>query len=166
MEVFLLRDKQVDDQEGQFGKFTIPGLFECYSAELPYRPDGQGKRLATKSRIAPGEYEAIWTPSASRKNKDGSPETTYLLKNVPDAKGIRIHVGNFAGNIDLGFVSDVEGCIVLGRAIMMLGISESKQARAGVTRTSQMGVSSSADTIREFHALTAGRPLKLIIEEQ
>jgi hypothetical protein len=42
----------------------------------------------------------------------------YELQNVPDRSGIFIHSGNFAGAVDIGLKSDVEGCILVGNSFI------------------------------------------------
>lgn len=159
----ILRTETGDD--GTYGKLIGPNGFECYTAELPWRDrDGDGKRDRGVSCIRVGTYICRWTVSPTRKNRDGSPEASYELQSVPDASGVRIHLGNFAGDKALGYVSDVEGCILPGRAIMDVEISAKKRAAAGVTRTTQKGVTSSGDTVAAFNALMGMGQFELTIK--
>lgn len=159
-EVTLTRLERGDS--GTFGRFTCPGLFEYYSAELPWRDkDKDGKRDANVSCVAPGTYVCKYTKSPTRKNKDGSPEWSYELQGVPDATGVRIHAGNFAGDEALGYLSDSKACILLGAAILDLDVPERRRKGGG----KQKGVSSSRDTVNRFVAAMDKMSFRLTIKE-
>ena len=187
--VSLVRTETGDD--GTFGKLVAPGSFECYTAELPWRDmDGDGKRDRGVSCFKNGLYVCRFTTSPSRKNPDGTPEASYELQAVPDAAGVRIHSGNFVGDIAKGYLSDSEACILLGRAIIEeMEIPAKRQAKIvhasachhgkpehvdnGGTlrcrcictcprpRTKQKGVSSSRDTVTAFVAHMAAGQFEL-----
>ncbi len=151
--------------EGTYGKLTTLG-FECWTAELPWRDlDDNGKRDAGLSCIAPGVFPARWSQSAHRKNADGSPEWSFLLLDVPDAEGIRIHAGNFVGDRTKGYAADAEGCILLGRAIVeSMEIPEHKRkAHPDISRMKQKGVASSRDTVAAFVEHMGKDPFELTI---
>ena len=158
IEVLVTRFEQSD--AGTFGKLVIPGLFECYTGELPLRTL-DGKRVPFKGRIAPWKGRVSWCVSASRKNPNGSPEYTYRLESVPDAEGILIHNGNFCGDVDKGYISDVEGCLILGRAVLDIEIPTGKRK----AMLKQKGVSSSRDTVTSFINILEKRPFELTITE-
>ena len=158
--VNLVRFKQGDS--GTFGALIVAGLFECYTGELPWVDlDENGKRDPERSRIVPGVYRCSWTVSASRKNPNGSPEYTYRLESVPDAEGILIHSGNFCGDVTKGYISDVAGCIILGRAVLDLEVPTHKRK----AMLKQEGVSSSRETVAAFVDLMCKRPFELTIKE-
>ena len=45
---------------------------------------------------------------------------TYELQSVPGRTDIRIHIGNYAGDVSAGMRSDILGCILLGSSIGVL----------------------------------------------
>ena len=97
---FTLTRTKTSDQ-GTFGTFCGEGM-SLQSAELPWR--GNSQRY---SCIPPGSY--ICRPYSS-----GRFSNVYEVTGVPGRTAILIHSGNFAGDTDKGFKSDVEGCILLG----------------------------------------------------
>ncbi len=165
LKVTITRDKVENDDDGRPGKLVVPGLFECYTMELPRRVDANGKRISSRSCIAAGTYRCSWFKSPTRTNLNGSPEYLYKLENVADAEGVLIHSGNFAGDVDKDRVSDSEGCILLGAALLELEIQEAKRVKHNVRRTKQLGVSSSRDTLKTFHDLMEKKPFELNIKE-
>lgn len=140
MLVLLEREASVDT--GTFGRVRvfrptgIRSLFECVSLELPWRENAR-----RKSCIPAGEYRCERTYSPSKG------EWLYEVMSVPGRSGIRIHVGNWAGDVEQGLKSDVEGCILLGRD------------RRVICR--QEGVSASRLTLNRFHKVLDGRPFSL-----
>lgn len=54
----------------------------------------------------------------------------YQLVDVPGRTGICLHLGNFAGDVKLGLVSDVKGCILVGTAKGMLVPNQKKHPGA------------------------------------
>lgn len=165
LEVKLRRYTQGDG--GTFSDLVGPLGFQCAAGELPYRDlDGDGKRDSKRSRIIPGRYRVSWFKSPTRKNPNGSPEYTYRLEDVPDADGVLIHMGNFCGDITKGYISDVEGCIILGRAVLDILITDKIRLKhPGFERKSQIGVTSSWDTMQAFVAHMEKKPFMLTIEE-
>ena len=147
--------------EGTFGKLTTEG-FECYTAELPSRGN-----IDNLSRIPAGKYEVRWSQSPSRKNPDGSPEWTFRLQEVPGREGILIHSGNFCGDKTKGYAADVEGCILLGRAIVEgMEIPEAKRkAHPAINKKKQKGVTSSRDTLASFVNHMTKDPFKLDVQD-
>ena len=166
LEVLVRRFQQGDG--GTFSDLIGPRGFQCYVGELPWRDlDGNGKRDTSCSRIIPGDYRVSWSVSPHRKNPNGSPEYSYLLDGVADAAGIRIHVGNFCGDTKLGYLSDVEGCLILGRAVLDIVIPDKRIVlpESGIVRRKQIGVTSSWDTVNAFVTHMDKRPFMLTIEE-
>ena len=97
--VYLFRFKRSD--EGTEGVLVIPG-FICKTLELPWRENQRNI-----SCIPPGEYPTTMIKSA----KYGR---VYWVTAVPDRTYILIHSGNFAGDVDKGFKTHVQGCILTG----------------------------------------------------
>ena len=99
----LTRDPSSD--EGTFGTFKADYGLELYSGELPDRANAPNR-----SSIPVGKYICRKMPSP----KFGS---CYHVLDVPGRMDVLIHAGNFCGDTEKSLRSDVEGCIMLGRAI-------------------------------------------------
>ena len=136
--------------------------FRCATAEPPWVDlDGDGKRDKGLSRVKAGEYRCLFTVSPSRKNPDGTPEATYELQDTPDAAGVRIHAGNFAGDETKGYLSDSQACILVGADWVNMPIPAKK---AHLTKLShQMGVSASRQTLATLHTFFNREPFTLSI---
>lgn len=92
-------------REGTFGTLTVD-KFSYDTGELPWADN-----LSRFSCIQPGHYICRYSQSPKFK------KSTYLLENVWARTDIRIHSGNFVGDIRRGCKTDVEGCILLGVGI-------------------------------------------------
>ena len=79
--------------------------FAFFIIELPWKDN---KRDV--SCIPDGKYKAVITDSP----KYGR---VYKLKSVPDRSDILIHYGNWAGDTTKGFISNSQGCLILGKGI-------------------------------------------------
>ena len=103
--MILIRQRTSD--EGTFGTLWVMETnWTCATAELPWRENKCGR-----SCIPRGAYEATFLPrSASGKFKN-----VYHVQNVVGRSGILIHAGNFAGDVNKGLKSDVDGCILVGQ---------------------------------------------------
>lgn len=84
-----------DDGFCALGKLIMPSNFAFATVERPWKDNARGV-----SCIPPGEYSMIFTLSARFHKK------LYILENVPDRSGIRIHAANYP--------HELEGCIALG----------------------------------------------------
>lgn len=157
--------------DGVCGHVRTPlNLFECFSLELPPRLGPNGRRLQDLSCIYPDlragqvqEILCVYGESPNRKNKDGSPLWCYRLQDVADAAGVLIHAGNFAGDKKLGYVAQVEGCVLLGLELVDMEIPAAIRIKHGVTRARQLGVTSSGPTIARFEEAMDRKPFKLQI---
>lgn len=98
--VHLFRLKRSD--QGTLGKLFTDGGFFCYSLELPWRDNKQNI-----SCIPSGEYitQIRISPKFGK---------VYWLTDVPGRSWILTHSGNWAGDINKGYNSHVNGCILLG----------------------------------------------------
>ena len=103
VKVSLLR--QLGDDQGTPGAILVPGTAPFHALELPWRDN-----LQRRSCIPEGDYtcQIVRSPRFGR---------VYHVTGVPGRSAVLIHSGNFAGNIDLGFKSHVEGCILLGEKV-------------------------------------------------
>lgn len=77
-----------------------------YGLEPPWR-DNQ----PNISCIPEGEYRVLWTKSPRLRIY------TYEIQNVEGRGGIRIHSGNYAGDVEKGYRSDSKGCPLLGNKL-------------------------------------------------
>lgn len=106
-DVFLVRT--VTSDQGTEGFLTqLETGFFCRTLELPWRDN---KRSI--SCIPAGEYITTirQSPKFGRK---------YWVTNVPDRSWILIHSGNVAGDVNKGFRTHVQGCILLGKKLGFL----------------------------------------------
>ena len=94
----LLTRTSTGDQ-GTFGLLQSGG-FSCGILELPWRDN-----LKQKSCIPEGIYQTKWIKSP----KFGF---CYQLLDVPGRSNILIHKGNYAGDVDKGFISNSYGCLL------------------------------------------------------
>jgi len=101
--IYILRQETGD--AGTFGSLTTDSGFQVYSLELPWRQNKTGI-----SCIPAGDYECVLSDTP----KHGK---VYEVKNVPGRTAILLHGGNWGGDVSKGLKSDVEGCILPGRAI-------------------------------------------------
>ncbi len=83
----------------------IHNNFHLWTLELPYR-----NNIPQKSCIPMGEY--ICMPYSSKKYPN-----VYHVTNVPNRSSILIHWGNFAGDIEKGYKTHVQGCILVGKTL-------------------------------------------------
>lgn len=109
----LILERLETSTQGTFGRLITPWR--------TYRT-GELQDLNNKSGmscIPTGEYTCMWTYSPSFKRH------MYLVCNVHNRSGIRIHSANYVGRQDLGYRQQLQGCIALG---MNVGIMESQKA--------------------------------------
>lgn len=112
--------------------------FSCKTLELPWHDN-----LRQKSCIPPGSYRCHLTSSP----KFGQ---AYILTGTEPRSNVLIHSGNFAGDVDAGLKSHVQGCILLGK---YFGSIEGQPA-----------ILLSRPTVRAFMAHMGGEQFTLIIE--
>jgi hypothetical protein len=105
MRCFTLIRKETSDQ-GTFGIFVGDGI-QFHSAELPWRDNSPQLSCIPAGRYTCRPYSSPKFPNV------------YEVTGVPGRSAILIHSGNYAGDTDKGFLSDVLGCILLG-----LGLGE------------------------------------------
>lgn len=96
-----------------FGRLEENGSEICKTIELPWR-----NNQSNISCIPTGTYKCKWTWSPAFKR------SMYILENVPQRSGIRIHKGSYAGAVDKGFRTDFLGCISFGRGIVYDSVNE------------------------------------------
>lgn len=127
--------------EGTFGRLEF-GAHKICSIELPWR-DNQPR----KSSIPIGVYrcELVNSPKFGR---------VYGVLEVQGRSNILIHAANFGGNVELGFQSDLLGCIA---PVMSIGMVQTKAGKA------QKGGLRSRDALELFMSWAGGEPIELEI---
>jgi len=103
MQITLRRQYAIKD--ATIGVMTIDSQFSCFTLEDVVRD----AKIATVTAIPAGDYPVQLTESprfSNRYEKLGFGRLVPLVMGVEGYKGIRIHVGNAAG--------DTEGCILVG----------------------------------------------------
>lgn len=115
MQVDLIRGPSTD--MGTFSNLVF-GPHQLRAVELPDRGNCVGQ-----SCIPRGRYRCELTDSPSKGR-------VYEVKNVDGRTHILIHAANFAGDIDLGWQSELEGCIAPGMSIGFLENKDGKPQRA------------------------------------
>lgn len=134
--VWLWRMRRSD--AGNEGILFTEG-FNCKILELPWRDN-----IRSKSCIPAGEYETIIRQSP----KFG---TVYWVLKVNGRSYILMHSGNWAGDVDLGYKSHTNGCLLLGQKFGYL--------------MGQRAVLNSKITIRQFMDHMNNQPFILHILE-
>ncbi len=138
--VKLTRDPSTP--EGTFGTLVFSGQL-LRTVELPWRNNATGR-----SCIPPGRYrcEIVNSPRFGR---------VYGLRDVPGRSNILIHAGNFGGDVDAGWSSDLLGCISPVMSIGSLRNKQGKAQAAGLRSKEALGV---------LMAWAGGLPFDLVIE--
>ena len=96
--------RQETGPQGTFGIIQYEGG-SFFTAELP-----DYDNTPNVSCIPADTYTVVWNYSPMFKRR------MYMLMDVPGRSGIRIHSGNWAGSKNLGFRTNVLGCIMFGKA--------------------------------------------------
>jgi hypothetical protein len=125
---------------GSFGTMTL-GELSWPCLELPYRNNQNGL-----SRILPGNYTAklAWSEHFGR--------DLYHLQDANGRHAIEIHSANFAGDILLGWKSQLHGCVAPGKAIGQLDRGD------GVMQNALL---QSRQALEEFMAAANGEDLEI-----
>ena len=134
--VWLWRMRRSD--QGTEGLFFTDG-FNCKSFELPWRDN---KRNI--SCIPAGVYDTIIRQSP----RFG---TIYWILKVENRTYILVHSGNWAGDIELGYKTHTNGCLILGKKMGYL--------------MGQRAVLNSRITVRAFMDHMNNQPFTLHIME-
>lgn len=88
--------------DGTFGRMFLPGVVERVSAEPPWKDN-----RTDVSCIPPGKYECEINESP---HFGLCPE----ILNVPGRTHVRMHAGNWAGDVEQGRRSDSQACVLPG----------------------------------------------------
>jgi hypothetical protein len=142
-EVLILTDPETPENAGfrfgMFGKLTAPGGFECYVVQ----------------RSPVGEHPNVgfgdWRVHACQHPEHG---LCYQLEDKNGRTAILIHSANW--------FQELLGCLALGRSIDE--VVDEKGKWLGKPGAKQMGVTSSADTVRAFFNHMGGVDFMLTIK--
>lgn len=136
--VKLIRAEPTD--EGTFGVLVFGGKQSCRSLELPWR----GNRVQ-RSCIPEGAYRCglIRSPRFGR---------VYGVMGVPGRSAILIHSANLAGDIDLGWDTQLHGCIAPCERLGSLRNRAGRFQRAGLV---------SRPAVSRFMSWAGGAPFTL-----
>ena len=105
--------------EGTFGVLSF-GSHNVYTTELPWRDN-----LQQKSCIPLGTYKCaiVSSPKFGR---------VYGVLNVKNRSNVLIHSANFGGNTDLGWTTQLHGCIAPAMKTGRMKNNSGKMQRAGL----------------------------------
>lgn len=154
--VLLTRDAvgAKGDRDGRFGKIVTPSGLQLYSGELPWRDD-----KAKRSCVPPGCIYLVEMLPSPAHGRDVYHLTKMIMPDgslapLPDGRTvIEMHPANLMGDVELGAISQLLGCIALGNSIGLFREGESFKCADGVTRAlpqDQQGLTSSGDAIKRF----------------
>lgn len=104
----LVNRRTSTSDQGTFGQIVLPSGLMLYSLTLPWRDNAIGK-----SCLKAGFYRLSWEWS----DRFNMPVYRFHDQDTFPRKAVEIHPGNFAGDTDKGWCSDVTGCTVLGMEI-------------------------------------------------
>ena len=114
----LTREPSTD--EGTFGALQLSDGPTLRTTELPWRGNATGR-----SCIRPGKYrcEIVNSPRFGK---------VYEVRDVPGRTNILLHAANFGGDKELGWHSELLGCIAPAMAIGTLKNPMGNAQRAGL----------------------------------
>jgi len=140
MNVIRLRRVEHTD-EGTFGVLTF-GAQSCRSIELPWRDN-----IRRRSCIPEGTYRCgvVQSPRFGR---------VYGVMGVKDRTAILLHSANLAGDVDLGWDSQLHGCIAPCDRLGSLKNIKNRWQRAGLV---------SRPALTRLMSWAGGRPFTLEI---
>jgi hypothetical protein len=125
--------------QGTRGVLILPEGVLCNTLELPWRDN-----RPNRSCIPCGQYDVL----LRRSPRFG---TTYHVQHVPGRSWILAHTGNLAGDVSKGYLTHVEGCILLGNYFGVLN--------------NQLAVLASKPAVRRFMERMGGEPFRLLVED-
>lgn len=129
--------------EGTKGTITIGNGKNWKTLELPWRENSRNL-----SCVPAGTYACI------QRWSDHFQMMLYELQDVPGRQNVEIHAGNWAGDVNKGFYSDVRGCCILGEFFGHIPPHEN-----------QVAVLESKKALAEFMMAMQGLPFTLEIRE-
>lgn len=173
----LTRLKSESGAYGTFGKFSV-GTLQCYSAELSWQNDAKNISCLRPSPDEPPLVFLLQNLYSPDHKQDVYHFTKMKLPDgswgpLPDGRTVaEIHSGNLAGDISKGYLKQILGCCLLGRAIVNFRKGEKFQAFSAespdamtlcVLTQDQQGLASSKDAIAAFEAELGGDDCELTV---
>lgn len=148
--------------EGTFGRLVVLDdnninvLFECVTLELPWNENKKGI-----SCVPTGDFLFKWrtdSPAHGEVYEEWDDPDTAHKEDVPNRERIQIHAANLAGDPDLGFVKQLEGCIAPGRGAHIF-----KGGKKPAGSIDQRGITASGPTLKTLVAVLNKEIFKLEI---
>jgi len=136
---FITRRPSTD--QGTHGVLSFGGQ-QCFTLELPWRDN----RLQ-RSCIPPGKYRCAIVNSP----RFG---LVYGVANVPGRSHVLIHPANFAGDVDMGFTTQLHGCIAPCKRTGLMRNNAGRMQMAGLV---------SRPAFTDFMTWANGEPFELEI---
>lgn len=129
--------------QGTFGVLQFGGRV-LHSLELPWRDNTR-----QRSCIPPGTYQCslVNSPRFGR---------VYGVHNVPGRTHVLIHAANLAGDVDLGWTTQLHGCIAPCQRVGAMRNTAGRMQRAGLV---------SKPALLQLMAWAGGQPFTLEIFE-
>lgn len=143
--LILQRDKETQHSDlGTKGILSENGVKICDTLEL--HEENNKKR---ESHIPTGKYlcKIVNSPKFGK---------VYEITNVPNRGNVLIHSGNFAGDTDKGYKSDVLGCVEVGNGYGIIEYAPGKK---------QFGILKSKLTFNLFMQYMKDLPFYLEVKE-
>lgn len=110
-----------NDDQGRFGEIVIDPLAKFYTGECPDRNNDSGL-----SCVIPDIYLMIFGTSPHH------PEGRFFLEDKHGRGACMMHPGNFCGDKIKGYLTNVEGCILLGNSLGVLKRKEDDRVQKAV----------------------------------
>lgn len=128
--------------QGTFGRLLLDDGQALFTTELPWR-----NNATQRSCIPPGTYTCalVNSPKFGR---------VYGVQNVPGRSHVLIHPANVAGDVAMGWDSQLQGCIAPAQQLGALKNTTGRMQRAGLV---------SRPAVRRLEAWAGGQPFKLEI---
>jgi len=133
--------RQHEGDQGTLGVLSGPGLSPTHIMEPPWR----GNRR-NRSCIPAGLYEVV--PYLSPRHR-----RCLLVTQVPGRSHILFHAGNLGGDVERGWHTHTQGCLLPGL----------RRGRLAVNGRAQAAVLASRTAFRHLMDWAAGRPFELEI---
>lgn len=136
----LIRAPSTD--QGTFGRLVLDDGQAMHTTELPWRDNAR-----QRSCIPPGRYVCalVNSPKFGR---------VYGVANVPGRSHVLIHPANVAGDVTMGWDTQLHGCIAPAEQLGAIKNSAGRMQRAGLV---------SRPALRRLEAWAAGQPFNLEI---
>ena len=136
--------RQRSTPDGTPGKLILESGFACDTLELPWADNARGR-----SCIIDDTYLAKLGSSATL---GGPKHQVYRLEDKHGRSDVLIHNANFAGEVSDGKVTQLHGCIAVGREYGMLRNSKGAMQR---------GILNSVSTLEALIAHAQGAEIEL-----